>query len=83
MENTIKEFKIEAEEPEITYSTTYYHLDLTINNKSVAVSRYVSIDDNMGVTADEVEIIGEDSEELTEEEKEAVIEYCNENVRWD
>ena len=73
----IKKFKITNETPQRTAGTSWYEVELTINDKNVFVSMWFSYDRDLGETDRGYEIL-EDSDDLTEEEKEAVKEYIDE-----
>jgi len=77
----MKEVNIEHEKPEVVATTTYWKADLIVNNKNISISKWVSYDDNIGITDDGFEIC--DGEEcLTEKEKKAVERYV-EDIKFE
>jgi len=72
-----KQINIKQEDIERTAGTSYYELELSVNNKSVFVSIWFSYDRYLGETDYGFEILG-DSDDLTDEEREAVEDFMNE-----
>ena len=76
------ENKIKVDSKELVSYTSYYRAEGTINNKTFVVTMHISEDTECGVTDSELDILFGDSDDLTEEEQEEVLDYFRESIKW-